>query len=188
MFKMRREPEFSLLGQFKMVKNILRLIDFCMEVKLTRGLLLTWTVKLICIPSIYSSDWNITGAQKTFVKRMPDCTNTLINVIVIFKHWYLVFLQGHSSNIHRFDQNNWNGNINKDLEESIGRLCKFWRPSVKMWRITSKTGYWNLACEMQTWSCKISFQRSLLYFFSVVNSLFQLQFRDDLTFLTLTID
>lgn len=86
MFRMRREPGFSLLGQFKMVKNILRLIDFCLEAKLPGGLLLTWTVKLICIPRIYSSDWNITGAQKTFVKRMPDCMNMLINVIVIFKH------------------------------------------------------------------------------------------------------
>ena len=56
MVRMRREPEFSLLGQFKMVKNILRLIDFCMEVKLPRELLLTWTVKLIYISSIYSSD------------------------------------------------------------------------------------------------------------------------------------
>lgn len=79
MFRMRREPEFSLLGQFKMVKNILRLTDFCMEVKLPRELLLTWTVKLIYISSIYSSDQNITGAQKTFVKRMPDCMNTLMS-------------------------------------------------------------------------------------------------------------
>ena len=110
-----------------------------MEVKLTRGRLLTWTVKSICTPSVYPSAWNITGAQKTFVKGMPDCMNKLINATAIFKTWYLgSYRDILQTLVHRFEQNNRNGNTSKDLEESIGRLCKFWRSLVKMSKINTK--------------------------------------------------
>lgn len=61
-------------------------IDFCMEVKFIHGALINLYFQSICVPSVYLSARNITGAQKIFVKGMPDCMNKLINTIVIFKN------------------------------------------------------------------------------------------------------
>lgn len=148
---------------------------FAWKVKLLRGHLLTWTVKSICTPSVYPSAWNRTGSQKTFVKGMPDCMNKLINVAVIFKTWYLgSYRDILQTLVHRFEQNNGNGNTSKDLEESMGRLCKFWRPLVKMSKINIKKQLLN-SC---MWDADLELLDEpaafLPYFISVVDSWFQL--------------
>lgn len=48
---------------------------------------------------------------------MPDCMNKLINAIVVFKNWNLGSYRDILQTLaHRFEQNNWNGNTNEDLE------------------------------------------------------------------------